>query len=229
MSKTAFDDYAGEGEYDRALEESLEVSGEGKEFFARGRVVWAASWLKAQQAPSPARVLDYGCGVGDTAPLLHSEWGARTVVGVDESAACIRAAVARHPLHTFTTVADHQALQDFDAAYVNGVLHHVPLAQRADVVQRIARSLRPGGRLFLFDNSPWNPGTRFVMSRCRFDDDAVMMWPHQARRLMRSAGFHIEKTAFLFVFPRPLSALRALEPALERAPLGAQYVVVGRA
>lgn len=183
----AFDRLAGEGAYDRALAEALTVSGESKEYFAAGRVAWAARWLRGRGAPPPARVLDYGCGIGDTLPLLASAWGSTSLLGVDESRACIAAAAERHvaPGMSFCTAQDHAPAGDFDAAYVNGVFHHVPPPERAGVAAAIARSLAPGGWFFLFENNPWNPGTRFIMSRCAFDEDAVLLWPWEARRLLR--------------------------------------------
>jgi hypothetical protein len=46
--------------------------------------------------------------------------------------------------------------------------------------------------------------------------------------LLRSCGFEILRTQFLFVFPRALAKLRPLEPALARFPLGAQYLVLAK-
>jgi SAM-dependent methyltransferase len=191
-------------------------------------VRFAAAWRARHGGALAPRVLDYGCGVGDTAPLLASAFGAASVVGVDRSARCVDAARARHPGHRFVTD-DAFAEVGFDVAYVNGVFHHVPVPERVAVARAIRRALLPGGLFFLFENNPWNPGTRFIMSRCRFDDDAVLLWPRQARRVLRAAGFDVLDTAYLFVFPRPLSALRPLEPSLARLPVGAQYVVVARA
>jgi hypothetical protein len=66
------------------------------------------------------------------------------------------------------------------------------------------------------------------MSRIPFDRDAIMVFPHEARRLLRQAGFEILRTDYLFIFPRPLSALRLLEPPLSRLPFGAQYQILAR-
>src|SRR5271169_5975059 len=56
-----FDRYA--GEYDSALARGISVSGENKDFFAKGRVEWLARCL-AQIDDHPRQVLDYGCGTG---------------------------------------------------------------------------------------------------------------------------------------------------------------------
>ena len=90
-------------------------------------------------------------------------------------------------------------------------------------------ALRPGGLFALWENNPWNPGTRLVMRRIPFDrdaDDAV----RAAERggCSRNAGFEIVSTDFLFVFPRALRALRPVERRLARLPAGAQYLVLAR-
>ncbi len=77
----------------------------------------------------------------------------------------------------------------------------------------------------LFENNPWNPGTRLVMSRIPFDRDAVLVRPGEARRLLEAAGLEPRFTGFYFYFPRWLGALRPIERRLVRLPLGAQYGV----
>jgi hypothetical protein len=80
----------------------------------------------------------------------------------------------------------------------------------------------------VFENNPWNPGTRLVMRRIPFDRDAETLSPPAGRRLLRSAGFEVLRTDFVFFFPRALHILRPLERRLARLPLGAQYLVLAR-
>ena len=69
-------------EYDAALTQGISLSGETKDFFARGRVEWLRQCLGDAR---PVSVLDYGCGTGSTSPLLRDVLGARSVLGVDTS------------------------------------------------------------------------------------------------------------------------------------------------
>ena len=66
------------------------------------------------------------------------------------------------------------------------------------------------------------------MSRVPFDRDAVMLFPHEARRLLRQAGLDIVLTDSLFIFPASLAGLRPLEPRLCKLPIGGQYLVLAR-
>ncbi|MCS7034896.1 MAG: class I SAM-dependent methyltransferase, partial [Phycisphaerae bacterium] len=87
---------------------------------------------------------------------------------------------------------------------------------------------RPGGYFAFWENNPWNPGTRFIMSRCPFDDDAIPLSPLESRRRVRVAGFTVMRTDFLFIFPKVLGWLRWMERPLSRLPLGGQYQVLCR-
>jgi SAM-dependent methyltransferase len=115
-----------------------------------------------------------------------------------------------------------------DLVYCNGVFHHIPPVERAGAVNYILRCLRPGGIFALWENNPWNPGTQYVMHRCDFDRDAVKISPPGAVRMLRSGGFEILRTDYRFFFPRTLSWLRSLEPALAKVPVGGQYQVLAR-
>jgi SAM-dependent methyltransferase len=222
-----FDEFA-EG-YEESLQKGLSVSGETKDFFVRGRVRWVARAM-ARMGARAQSVLDFGCGIGDASPALLAATAADRVHGVDLSAKEIEIARQRYqtPGITFEVLGSRPAEPAYEMAYCNGVFHHIPLADRDQAVDWVYGALKPGGLFMLFENNPWNPGTRYVMSRIPFDRDAIMLWPREARRRLRRAGFSVLTTAFLFVFPNILRRMRCLEPALESLPLGAQYVVAAQ-
>ena len=227
IASAEFNRYA--DDYDQMLEHGLVVSGEGKEYFAQGRI----DWLKAHMDElglAPQCIMDYGCGTGMTTPLLLERFDADCVVGIDPSAKLIKRANCEYASARtrFQQSQQYRPQEEVDLVYCNGVFHHIPVARRPMAAQYIWESLRPGGYLAFWENNPWNPGTRLVMSRVPFDRDAVTLTSSEACGLLQSAGFHIVRTDYLFIFPRFLRALRWIEPHLCQFPFGGQYLVMAR-
>jgi SAM-dependent methyltransferase len=229
LGEAEFDDYADPEAYDAALDRGISISGEDKSYFARGRVAWLANCLKAHSL-RPLQVLDFGCGTGTATSFLLDILDPVRVIGVDTSARSIKTARRLHGSDRahFLTVGEYEPCGEMDLVFCNGVFHHIPLAERRGAVDYIAQALRPHGLFACWENNPWNPGTRLVMKRIPFDRNAIPLSPPQARRMMASSGLEILGTDFLFVFPKPLSIFRGLEPWLSKIPAGAQYQVLCR-
>jgi SAM-dependent methyltransferase len=227
LSPTAFDEYA--DNYDAALEQGLSATGESKDYFAQGRIEWLAGCLRALGF-IPRSILDFGCGTGSATPFLLGLIGAESSLGVDISPKSLETARRVHGAERalFGVVDECAPGGDRDLAFCNGVFHHIPVAERAGAVDYVFRSLRPGGLFAFWENNPWNPGTRYVMSRCPFDRDAITIPAPSGRSLLAARGFEIVRTDFLFIFPRALRLLRWIEPRVSRLPLGAQYQVLCR-
>jgi SAM-dependent methyltransferase len=221
-----FDAYA--DNYDEALAMGLSITGEPKEYYASERVWWLSRRLAAAKW-QVRTVMDFGCGTGSGVPFLFDGLGAKLVHGVDVSAASLETARKMHKRDgtTFAMIEDPIG-PTFDLAFCNGVFHHIPVAERQAAAEYVHQALVPGGMFALWENNPWNPGTRYIMSRVPFDRDAIVMTPFETRRLLRDAGFEIVHTDFLFVFPHLLRALRPLERVLAPFPLGGQYRVLAR-
>lgn len=226
MGDSYFDSYA--TSYDEDLHKALSVSGEDKNYFARGRMLWLADWL-SRHGHQVSSALDFGCGTGSATPFIHECINPETVVGVDVSAESL--SFARDNFGTRSTsfslieAPDHN---HFDVAFCNGVFHHIDPAERQQSLSYIYDSLVSGGIFALFENNPWNPATRYVMNRCAFDKDAITLSPPETRRRMKEAGFELLTTRYLFIFPAFLKLFRPLEKPLSPLPFGTQYVVVGR-
>jgi SAM-dependent methyltransferase len=224
---TSFDQYA-EG-YGEALAQGLRLSGESQDYFARRRVAWLLQQLRAL-GEHPRCVMDFGCGTGSSVREFLAQSSAESVLGVDVSLGLLTTARAQcaSDRATFALRDDAEPVDAVDLAFCNGVFHHIPPAERPDALAYIHRALRPGGLFALWENNPWNPGTRLVMSRIPFDRDAITLTPPEARAAVRAAGFDAMRTDFLFIFPRLLRRLRPLESRLSRWPLGGQYQVLCR-
>jgi SAM-dependent methyltransferase len=211
-------------EYEDMLQRGLRLSGERRDYFMEGRV----RDLVARLGPAyrPRRILDFGCGTGETSAHLARVFPGAEVTGVDtaENAVAHARQRSRSARLRFERLRDFDAVEAFDLCYTNGVFHHIRPSERIAAARTIHRALVSGGRFALMENNPWNPGTRLVMRRIAFDRDAIPLSPPEARNLLRDSGFpRCEPARFLFYFPRALAALRFLEPWLVRLPLGAQY------
>jgi SAM-dependent methyltransferase len=226
-SQQEFDQYA--DDYDLHLEQAISVSGESKEYFARGRVVWLSRLLDRWRTRVET-VLDFGCGTGSATPHLLEILKVESLLGLDVSPRSINVARRTYASEraSFLLFEDYEPDASLDLAVVNQVFHHIAPEERARSLDFILRSLKPGGLLAFWEQNSWNPATHYVMSRCEFDQDAVMLSPIEARRRLRDAGFEILRTDFLFIFPRQLGWLRFLEPLVCKLPLGTQYMVLCR-
>ena len=222
-----FDGYA--EDYDVALARGLSVSGEEKEFFAQRRIEWLRDCLKDYTAPV-ASLMDFGCGTGSSSQLFFDILGIEYFIGTDQSPKSLEVARREHGSKRaeFFLFDEHQPRGQFDLVFCNGVFHHIPPINRKDAIDYLLRSLRPGGLFAFWENNPWNPGTRYVMSRIPFDRDAITLSPPEARNLLRLGGFDILRMDYLFIFPRILRWCRWIEPFCSQLPLGAQYQILCR-
>ncbi len=223
----AFDAHA--RRYDADINQGLRFTGEAKEYFAEGRLNWTRRVLGGE-FQTGWHCLDYGCGVGTATPFLKRLIGAASVTGVDTSEeSCALARQEHGGDATFAHPDDLGARgAEFDLAYCNGVFHHIPPEHRAKAVAQIASALKPGGWFAFWENNPWNPVTRWMMSKVPFDRDAILLWPGESRRMIAAAGLKVVRTDFLFVFPSQLAFLRRLEPLMCKLPTGGQYLVLAR-
>lgn len=221
---TTFDEYA--ESYEEACHRGLALTGEGRDFYARSRCRITGAMV-SRHGTSVERILDFGCGLGHTTPLLATQFPGAKVVGYDPATQTVELATRQYGSENIQFMSDWDgAAADFDLVYTNGVFHHIPPSERPAAIARLHALLRPGGLLAVWENNPWNPGTRWVMSRIPFDRDAILVSAPRMRGLALAADFQIVRTQFHFYFPAALIYLRRLEAALTAVPLGGQYCVM---
>jgi|SRR5271157_435324 len=225
MTQAEFDRFA--SSYDQDLAKSLAITGEGRDFYAQGRIDWTAQCV-AGIGCEVRRILDYGCGDGMNVPMLAAKFKADHVLGVDVSSASI--ALARQSKYgagvSFQCAHEWTPDGTTDLAFCNGVFHHILPRERPGCLVAIRRALPAGGLFAFWENNPWNLGTRYVMSQCAFDENAIPISPREARRILSDAGFRILRMDSLFYFPRQLRWLRPAERWFRGLPFGGQYLVL---
>lgn len=174
-------------------------------------------------------LLDVGCGIG----LMHKHFLTQfgSVAGTDLSVAAVDAARLENPGVRYESFdGDRLPFESasFDAVSATNVLHHVPPGARTALLREMSRIVRPGGVCLIAEHNPLNPVTRFIVARCEFDHDAVLLWPRESRRLLAGAGFD-GAVGVRYVVSVPSAAPWAvrLDNRLGRFPFGAQYVAIG--
>jgi SAM-dependent methyltransferase len=216
--------------YNQTVDRALSFSGLTVDFFTRVKVDYFVDLLGAA---SPARrpdVIDIGCGIGNSHPLLAGRVG--RLAGVDVSSACIATAAASNPQNEYAAF-DGRNLPfpaaSFDAASAVCVFHHVPVAERVQLATDIRRVLRPGGVVAIFEHNPRNPLTMRVVNNCEFDKDAILLRRQETEQLLAEAGFRQIVSRFILTVPAKGRLLREVDRLFAHLPFGAQYYCAARA
>jgi 2-polyprenyl-3-methyl-5-hydroxy-6-metoxy-1,4-benzoquinol methylase len=216
-----FDAFA--ANYQELVTENIRITGETSDYFAAYKARYIARKIAL---PQGSRILDFGCGVGLLAEHLMKVLPGGQVDGFDVSKESIeRVSENLQRQGTFST--SLAALGgEYDVIVLSNVLHHVKPSDREGLIHRAASRLAIGGKLVIFEHNPFNPLTRWAVSQCPFDEDAVLLTNREARGYFQRGGLRLMRRDFIVFFPRWLRWLRRLEPFLHWCPLGAQYVVV---
>jgi SAM-dependent methyltransferase len=115
--------------------------------------------------------------------------------------------------------------ETFDVLFTIGVMHHVAVDQRNTFVSEARRVLRPGGGFVIFEHNKLNPLVQWIVARCPFDRNAVLLTSWRAQKLVRNAGFREIDCRHILFFPFEAALLRKVEDYLGWLPMGAQYCV----
>jgi SAM-dependent methyltransferase len=225
-----FDKYA--DEYRRIHAQNIRITGEMPEYFAEYKISDAASLVARAGFPADLKILDFGAGVGTSTPYFRKYFPDGQITCLDVSSQSLD--IGRERFGSFAEFVHFNGAEipfpdgHFELAFLACVLHHIPHEQHPDVMKELYRVLRPGGLLVIFEHNPYNPLTVRAVNTCLFDENAVLVKPARLKANAASAGFSRPEIKFRVFFPHVLRALRSLEPALARVPLGGQYSLHAR-
>ncbi len=177
----------------------------GIRLFVRARHLLAPLERIAERVPRQGRVLDVGCGHGLFGNLLALQSNARSVEGVDPSAAKIQ--VARRTSRILPNVRFAQGVvQDvadtqFDALTILDVLYLLPPDQKRAVLERCLKLLVADGVLLLKTNDT-APTWKYAVTRAQealmtglgltLGDGLYFFSQAQHVALLEAVGFRVE-------------------------------------
>jgi SAM-dependent methyltransferase len=207
---------------------SLRLSGETSAYFAEYKARKLAEWLPSQVLLE-GNILDFGCGDGTMTNCVKGLFPKAKIYGVDPSPKSIEEAQSQFKGIGFSVNSDEHTELDypsdfFDLIFSAGVFHHIPFDKHASYVQELARVLKPGGHLVLFELNPLNPLTVLTFKRNPIDKHAKLMRPSYTKSLVNPYGK--SETKFYCFYPKIFSWLRPTEPYLTHIPFGALYAVI---
>ncbi len=216
--------------YVAEVEQSIDFAGQGHDFFIRVKAdELIASCTRQLGSLAGRSVLDVGCGVGLMSGYVGKHFG--DLRGIDIAPGVVDKAAERVPEGKFELYDGRRIPfndETFDVVFTVCVLHHVPPAQWGSLVAEMARVLKPGGLLYIFEHNPYNPLTRRAVSDCPFDADAKLLSRSRSAALIKGAGLDAAEARYVLFFPWDGSGFRNVESGLRWLPLGAQYFVSGR-
>jgi trans-aconitate 2-methyltransferase len=148
------------------------------------------------EVAQPARVVDLGCGPGNSTEVLAQRWPNAEIIGLDNSAAMIESARAAHqappatrstPLRWLTAdIAEWAAAEGgetFDVVFSNAALQWLP--DHASLLPRLMRRVAPGGALAFQMPAHNSPAHRIMRAMA-------------AEIALRVADWHCHEPAFYY-------------------------------
>jgi len=221
----AFDELA--TDYDRLLDDPLRNRFAGDHaFFIHQKCRALLRRLDETFPPgSRRRILDVGCGQGTALGFLRSRCD---VFGCDVSHPMLKPAAAERPVVVQEPFDLPFRTGSFDASFAFCVYHHIPRADHVRHLREMARVVRPGGLVCIFEHNPLNPITRRVFHRAPIDAGCELIPRRQLRGVFAAAGLTRVQHGYVLFAPEPVDRVCHVEPYLEWLPFGGQYYVCGQ-
>jgi 2-polyprenyl-3-methyl-5-hydroxy-6-metoxy-1,4-benzoquinol methylase len=200
--------------YQELVDHNVRVTGESSDYFA----AYKAEYVARKVAPrAGGKLLDYGCGVGLLSRHLKSRLSEMRIDGFDVSRNSVeRVDETLRSQGTFSSNLNELGCV-YDVVVLCNVLHHVKPSDRRELIREAASRLADDGKLVIFEHNPINPLTRWAVSQCSFDEDAILLSSGETQGYVQHAELRLLWRDYVVFFPR----------WLRWCPLGAQYVVVG--
>jgi trans-aconitate 2-methyltransferase len=167
--------------------------------FAAERTQPAIDLAARIQIAAPGRVIDLGCGPGNSTEVLARRWPTAEMSGLDSSATMIEAAKRDHPQWHWLVgdIGTWSATPPVDVVFANAALQWVP--GHRSCLPKLFRSVAPGGGLAF--QVPANLGA--PAHRLMRELGGSMQWASSFRGPVRE--WHVEEPSFYYDVLAPLA------------------------
>lgn len=217
--KVDFDKFT--NNYDQLLKEGTEFFSKSDYYFAEYKVKRTYDFYKPKK--NQVKILEYGCGTGRNISFLKKYYPNAIITGADISLKSLQIAKKNNPNEKFVHVKEVDG--QFDLIFIAGVFHHIHPDLRVDVASHIKTLLKHNGLLIIFEHNPFNPITRRIVDKCPYDEDAILLYPSQLKKLFRDRLDFITNRYTLFVPPIIPFSYQA-DKMLSLIPLGGQFMSI---
>jgi trans-aconitate 2-methyltransferase len=115
--------------------------------FANERTQPSIDLIQRIQLGDPRRIIDLGCGPGNSTEALRRRWPNAAIIGLDNSVEMIAKAQASYPQGTWIAAdaRSWRADEPFDLVFSNALLHWLP--DHAQLCPHLLEQVAPGGAL----------------------------------------------------------------------------------
>ena len=229
MTEREFDNFDEHAEnYRDTHDKSVSLSGTDSDYFSEYKII---ELLKFEDKNKELKVLDFGCGDGNSSFYIRKNFPNATIYGIDVSEASTKIAESKGVENASFKAYNGSEIPfedgEFDVVFTSMVFHHIEHSLHDNILKDIYRVLKNGGRFYNFEHNPNNPLTRKVVRECEFDADAVLLKPSYNAAVTRKSGLKVNRLNYTLFFPRHkvFKIFLGLEKMLTWCPIGAQYYI----
>lgn len=230
--KNDFDNYA--DNYREIHTQNIQkLSGKDSDYFSEYKIKEISDVLNNN---AKLKILDVGCGDGNTARYFKKYFTNSEYIGIDISKSSIDIAKNKYKSEEKISFEQYNGKNipytenTFDIIFIACVLHHVVKKEHEDLLKECKRVLKKNGRIIIFEHNPYNPLTIKTVNTCPFDEDAVLMNSKYLNKLLKDVGFVDVNVRYTIFVPRVkiLEKLVFIEKYLYWLPIGGQYYLIGK-
>jgi SAM-dependent methyltransferase len=216
--KINFDQYS--NDYKHYINDSIDKFDKNLSYYHQSKI----EITKNRAIRNPKNILDFGCGVGTMIPYMKKKFKKSKIYAFDESKDSLKFLKKRYPFVSCLKKINGNI--KFDLIFLSGVIHHIDRSIRKRILKKIYLSLKPKGKLIIFEHNPYNPLTNIVVKNCEFDRDAQLIKRKELINICENVSFVVDDSAYVYFFPTSMKKFKVLEKYLEWFFLGAQYFCI---